>query len=250
MKTFLYSLSVSLVVLSCTAVEEETKIIATSSWTAAYARAAGVKKIQMLAPSSMQHPSEYELQFDDIRKLKNAEMIIAGGYETLLDEIRIGLEIDSERIIQIKTDYNFDHMKSSILAIARKTGTGDQARKHIDEIQHVFEESRKSLQQSGITDNPVLVQFFMQSLARELGLNIAGVFGPEHLEAFHIKDLMSKEFTLVLDNFHNPVSKPLVESKEEAEVVCLINFPGAHGTTSLADVIRYNVDKILEAKLE
>ncbi|MBS0000819.1 MAG: hypothetical protein KFF73_17690, partial [Cyclobacteriaceae bacterium] len=67
------------------------------------------------------------------------------------------------------------------------------------------------------------------------------------LDAFDIPDLMGLEFSMILDNAHNPVSAPLVESGEGIKVVYLINFPGIGGTESITDVIRYNVDRILEA---
>ena len=68
----------------------------------------------MLAPSNMQHPTEYELQIDDIKKLRDADLIICGGYEIMMQRIRTGLQIDTEKILQIKTDYNEDHINEAI----------------------------------------------------------------------------------------------------------------------------------------
>ena len=76
--------------------QDKMKIVVTSSWTAAYAKMAGVEDVEMLAPSDMQHPSEYELQINDILKLKNADLIICGGYEIMMDKIRTGLQIEPE----------------------------------------------------------------------------------------------------------------------------------------------------------
>jgi hypothetical protein len=45
-------------------------------------------------------------------------------------------------------------------------------------------------------------------------MNIVAVYGPRPLEAFDIRDLMALDFSMVLDNAHNPVSAPLVESGE------------------------------------
>jgi len=43
--------------------QKKINVLATNSWTAAYARAAGVEQIDQLAPSTLQHPAEYELDY-------------------------------------------------------------------------------------------------------------------------------------------------------------------------------------------
>lgn len=227
--------------------QEKTGVIATSSWTAAYVKAAGVSDPAILAPAAMQHPSEYELDIDDIEQLRHADLVVCGGYEIMMDRIRNGLKIDPDKILEIQTDYNQEHMKSSILAIAVITGNEDVARKNIEEIEKTFTDSKEKINRQKIDEQPVLVQFFIQPLARELGLEITGIFGPRSLEAFDIRELMTRDFSIILDNAHNPVSAPLVESRRGVKVAYLFNFPGAGGTETLSDVIRYNTDRIMEA---
>jgi len=226
---------------------ETTGVIATSSWTAAYVKAAGITDLSVLAPSDMQHPSEYELDINDVEKLRRADLIVCGGYEIMMERIRGGLEIDPDKILEIKTDYNLDHMRSSILAIASRQGDMEVARKNIEEIEIAFAGSKDLIDQAGIGEEPVLVQFFVQPFARQLDMNITGIFGPRALEAFDIRELMNREFTLILDNAHNPLSAPLLESRRGVKVAYLINFPGIGDTETLAGVIRYNTEQILEA---
>jgi hypothetical protein len=225
-------------------------VIATSSWTAAYVRAAGINDLSVLAPSNMQHPSEYELDINDVEKLRRADLIVCGGYEIMMERIRGGLEIDPDKILEIKTDYNLDHMRSSILAIANQQGDMEAARKNIEEIEIAFAGSKDLIDQAGIGEKPVLVQFFVQPFARQLDMRITGIFGPRALEAFDIRELMNRDFSFILDNAHNPLSAPLLESRRGVEVAYLINFPGIGDTESLADVIRYNTEQILGAARE
>lgn len=243
-KTVIY---IFLVVLffSCNK-QERVQVIATSSWTAAYVKAAGIEDVYVLAPAEMQHPTEYELNIDDVDKIRNAELIVCGGYEVMMDRIRQGLKIDQERILEIKTDYDMAHIRSSIQAIAAELGTEEVAAENIREIELTFSSSAEQIREAGLDQEPVLVQFFLRPIASELGMNIAAVFGPRPLEAFDIRDLMALDFSMVLDNAHNPVSAPLVASGEGIRVVYLINFPGVGGTESISDVIRYNTAKILE----
>ena len=227
--------------------QEELKVVVTSSWTASYVELAGITEYEMMAPSDMRHPSEYELQIDDIKKLKDADLIICGGYETMMEKIRTGLKIDPNLILQIKTDYNLEHIKNSVRSIADRTGTIEIAQENLQEIEEIILESRNRIKQEGITEVPMLVQFFLRPLSEELDLNISAIFGPRQLEAFDIQELMKHDFVMVIDNAHNPSGQPLVESKENVRIAYLMNFPGMNNTHSIADVIRENVQEIINA---
>jgi hypothetical protein len=227
--------------------QKKLNIVVTSSWTASYVELAGIKEYELMAPSDMQHPSEYELQIDDIKKLKDADLIICGGYETMMEKIRTGLKIDPDMILQVKTDYNLENIRSSVRSIADRTGTIEMAEKNLREIEEIIVESRNKIKQEGISEVPMLVQFFLRPLSEELDLNISAIFGPRQLEAFNIQELMKYDFVMVIDNAHNPSGQPLAESKENAKIVYLMNFPGMNNTHSIADVIRKNVEMIISA---
>jgi len=226
--------------------QENISVVVTSSWTAAYAELAGIDSYSVMAPFEMQHPSEYELQIEDIKRLREADLIICGGYESMMNKIRTGLQIDPERILEIKTDYNLDNITRSVHSIAKIAGTSNKAEKNLQHIRDLFIESREKIENAGLRETPVLAQFFLRSLSEELKLNIAGIFGPRQLEAFDIGELMQIDFKMIIDNAHNPSAKPLAESKKGAEIVYLINFPGVGGTRTLEDVIRYNVNMLLK----
>ena len=230
--------------------QENLNIVVTSSWTAAYVELAGITDYEMMAPADMQHPSEYELQIDDIMKLKEADLIVCGGYETMMEKIRTGLEIDPDLILQIKTDYNLEHIRSSVQSIAERAGTDEIARNNLKEIEEIIIDSRNRIKKEGISEVPMLVQFFLRPLSEELGLNITSIFGPRQLEAFDIQELMKHDFEMVIDNAHNPSGQPLAESKDNAKIVYLMNFPGLNDTHSIADVIRKNVDLIINTYKE
>jgi hypothetical protein len=227
--------------------QDKLNIVVTSSWTAAYAELAGIEDFDMLAPAEMQHPSEYELQIDDILKLKNADLIICGGYEIMMDKVRTGLQIGPEKILQIKTDYNLRHIEESIHAIAEITGTQENAEKNLERLKNTVLDGKRKIEEEGIHEIPVLVQFFIRPISDELALNIAGIFGPRQLEAFNIQELMKLEFKLILDNAHNPSAQPLAESKEGIKIAYLLNFPGMGNTESIEDVIKYNLGQIIKA---
>lgn len=227
-------------------VDNSNVVVATSSWTAAYAQAAGAEKIVVLAPFDMPHPSEYELRPGDILKLMDASVIIYAGYEVMTERMKKGLELPTEQLLQIDTDYSFKSMEKSIMAIAAKLDTENVARENLSEIRCLFDEGKKFFEYKGMSGLPVAVHRFHVSLIRELGFIPAIIFGPASPEAQEIIAVSKTDVLLIIDNYHNPVGQPFKEVLKNVRYRQLLNFPGQKGTKTLTDVIRNNMSQLSE----
>ena len=216
-------------------------VVATSSWTAAYARAAGAENVVLLAPFDMVHPSEYELRPADIPQLMDATLIVFAGYEVMTGRLKKGLDLPAGKLLQIVTEYNLESMEKSIMMIAAKLGTETVARENLSEIRRIFEDGKKDFEAQGMTGLPVVAHRFQSSLVRELGFAPVVVFGPSSPEASEIVAVSKTGAFIIIDNFHNPVGQPFNEVLPGARYEQLLNFPGQKGTKSLADVVRYNI---------
>ncbi len=219
-------------------------VVATNSWTAAYAKTAGAKNIVVLAPFEMQHPSEYELRAADIPVLVHASVIIYAGYETMVNRLQSGLDLKKEVLLKIETDYSMASMEKSVMDIAQRLGTEKIALQNLDSIRQILTEGKTQMDKSGLNSAHVLVNFFQQSIVKEMGFEVAGVFGPAALEAGDIDKMVKKESMVIIDNEHNPVGMPLEKIKTGAVYRQLINFPGMHQTRTIQDVIRYNIKQL------
>ncbi len=217
-------------------------VIATNAWTAAYALAAGIDSVTVLAPYEMVHPSEYEMRPGDIARIERADLIIHAGYEVMIEQIKAGLALPDEKILAINTSYNYEEIVQSVLQIAEKRQNEEIARKNLEEIKQVLDYGKEAIRKNGLDTIPVLVHFFQQSFASETGINSTGVFGPSPPEPRQILSLTRTRAKLIIDNAHNPSGGALRETIDNAGYVKLLNFPGLHGTRTLEDVIRYNVE--------
>jgi zinc transport system substrate-binding protein len=216
-------------------------VVATNSWTAAYAKAAGAKNIVVLAPFEMQHPSEYELRAADIPVIVHARVVVYAGYETMVKRLQSGLDLNKEVLLKIETDYSMAVIEKSVMDIAQRLGTEKIALQNLDSIRQILTEGKSQLDKSGLNSAHVLVNFFQQSIVKEMGFEVAGVFGPAALEAGDIDKMAKKESLMIIDNEHNPVGKPLERVIPGVVYRQLLNFPGLHHTTTIQDVIRYNI---------
>lgn len=222
-------------------VKNDTMVVATNSWTAAFAKAAGAKNMVILAPVEMAHPAEYELRAVDIPLVMHAKVIIYAGYETMINRMQSGMELKKEVLLKIETDYDMATIEKSVMEIAQRLGTEKIALQNIDSIRHLLLEGRAQFDKTGLNAAPIIVNYFQQSIVKEMGFTIAGVFGPASLEAVDIDRLVKLSSTIIVDNEHNPVGKPIQKANANLEYRQLINFPGLHQTTTLQEVIKYNI---------
>ena len=229
--------------------ETEKNVLATNAWTAAFAQAAGVEKVESLAPVDAVHPPEYELRPSDVKKIREANLLIYGGYENLMRSVFENFEKTEEELIKIETSYDPAVLRRSILAIAEKTHTKSEAERSLKELDGFFQRAIAILKEENLYGGKVFVHFYQRPLAEALGFDILGIFGPEPLRAKQIEELGNLNPRLIIDNVHNPLSLPL-EEITKAPSAALINFPGypiagIPRITTLVDVLEYNFSRIL-----
>ena len=248
MKFILFSLLFCLSMVSCGPKKvNSTTIVATTSWTAAYAMVAGATDISVLAPYEMVHPSEYELRPGDISRLNSSILIVYAGYEVIVSQLKTGLNLPDGKMVKIATSYNYEEIEKSVLQIAAKLGTEQIAIENLKEIKDLLLKGKTEVQKIGFDKQPVLVHFFQDSFAKEMGINPVAIFGPAPPEPKQILEMSKTNSTLILDNAHSPVGEPISEIQKKAKYRLLLNFPGLFNTRTMADVIRYNTLQITDS---
>ena len=231
-----------------TAAEQKAlRVVATNTWTAAFARAAGIQDVVTLAPAELRHPAEYELKASDVAALKGADLIVSTGFEVMAARLAEAAGSQNIRIIQIDADYTLSIMRSSLLKLADAAGTLPQARASIAALEEFEASWKEELRARGLAGAPILVHVFQRPLMEELGFTVKGVFGPAPLEAAQIARLSREKVSLVVDNWHNEVAAPLRETLPRVPYASLINFPGPDGTATLLDVMADNRKRLAAA---
>jgi len=238
----IYAASIALALFSTPSMAQskEIRVVATNTWTAAIAAAAGATQIVTLAPGDLRHPAEYELKPSDVMLLKGADVIVYTGFETMAKKLALAASDGGIKMIQIDADYSVATMRNSIMAIASVLGTEPEARQSVAALEQSIADWKAELQSKGLFGARVVAHVFQMPLLKDLGFDIKGVFGPGPLEAAQIAKLSPVPATLIVDNWHNEAGAPLKETMKAALYVSFINFPGPDGTTSLLDVLADN----------
>ena len=247
LKKLVFTSFLVLAAMTAFAQQKQYRVVATTSWTAAFAMAAGVTDTVVLAPSELRHPAEYELKPSDIMALAGADLIISTGFEAMAKKLADTAGTRHIPVLQIDADYSLSTMRKSILAIAAITGTTRKAQENVIALESFMESWKKELHKRGLFGASVLVHVFQKPLMDELGFSVQGLFGPDPLEASQIVKLSATKPTLIVDNWHNEAAAPLRETLPQVRYASLINFPGPDGTVTLLDVLTDNRKRLTGA---
>ena len=221
------------------------RVIASTSWTAALARAAGASDVVTIAPLELRHPPEYEIKPSDLLAVKGAALVVYGGYERFAKRLAETAGGDGVRTLQVYTD----NIPSVIKAESRKIAEALGTLTAWEAWARSFDELTESLRSQVLAAYPArraVVQRYQKTAAEWMGFEVAGTFGPGEPSPAAVLDLVKLAPNLVIDNYHNPTGKPVAEALN-VPYIELINFPGRAGTLSLEDVYRYNVKAYLDA---
>jgi ABC-type Fe3+-hydroxamate transport system substrate-binding protein len=221
------------------------KVIASTSWTAAVARAAGAKDIVVIAPMELQHPPEYEIKPSDVGAVSGARLLVYAGYEKFAARLREAAGSSKVAELQINTDNLPPILKAEARKIAEKLGTVKEYESWAAGFDS-FVSALRSRVRAAYPATRVATHRFLKTYAEWLGFEVVGVFGPGEPSPAVVLDLVRAKPDLVIDNWHNPSGKPIAESLKKP-LVTLINFPGKDGTRTIEDVFRHNERAILGA---
>lgn len=243
------ALATTLFVLAASAAvfAQQGRVVASTSWTAALARAAGAAEIVTIAPLELRHPPEYEIKPSDLQALRGASLVVYGGYERFAKRLAEAAGGDGVRTLEVYTDNIPSVIKSESRKIAEALGTLSVW----EAWARSFDELTESLRRQVLAAYPnrrAVVQRYQKTAAEWMGFEVAGTFGPGESSPAAVLDLVKLVPDLVIDNYHNPTGKPVAEARK-VPYVELINFPGRAGTLTLEDVYRYNAKAYLDAAI-
>lgn len=245
----LFLLLCGLVLISCNAAkktssnEDEGKVIASTSWTAAFADIAGADQIQIVAPASLQHPPEYEITVSDIQKIEKSKYFIYAGFERMMKTL--GDAVGETQMVKITCDNSIETVSKESRKIAEIWGSQEECEKRLSEYVNTITAAKADLEKRGLAGARVLCNKNQIYLAKDLGLEVAAVFGPGPVTSDQIADAKTGNYSFIIDNVHNPQGMPLSEVAPDAKYIVWRNFPERVERNALLNVVKENI-KTLE----
>jgi zinc transport system substrate-binding protein len=221
------------------------KVVASTSWTAAFARAAGAGDVSVIAPMDLKHPPEYEIKPSDLDAVAGAALVVYAGYEKFAQRLAETSKGSSRPTLVIATDNAPGVIKAQARRIAEALGTVPLYERWAASFD-TFAAGTRSRVQQAYPDRRAVVQAFQRQYVEWLGFEVVGVFGPEEPSPAVVLQLVQKKPALVIDNYHNPSGRAIAESLK-VPYVALVNFPGKDGSRTFEDVYELNAKAFVSA---
>ncbi|QQO10442.1 metal ABC transporter substrate-binding protein [Breznakiella homolactica] len=223
--------------------QDSPRVVASTSWTAAIARAGGARNIITIAPPELKHPPEYDIKPSDLENARSADLLVYSGYEKFAQ--RLGETVGNARILEVYTDNLPSVLKQEAKKVAVVLGTETEYAAWEASFDRMTAEMKDRLS-AAYPDKRAVVHRFLATQAEWLGFEVVGTFGPGESSPQALLNLVRLKPAVIIDNWHNVSGKALAESLP-ASYVELINFPGKDGTRTIEDVFAYNQRQFLEA---
>ncbi len=219
--------------------------MASTSWTAAIARAAGARDIVVIAPFSLQHPAEYEIKPSDLEAVAKADLVVHAGYEKFAQRLAQAAGVSTKKVVQLYTDNPPPVFREQAEKLAALLGTQDRFRAWASAFDAQVETMRRKVM-SAYPGRKAVVHRFLAEQAKWWGFEVIGTFGPGELSPQALLALVQSKPDLVIDNWHN-VSGTAIAEAVRCPYAALINFPGKDKTATIEDVFAYNEKLFLDA---
>jgi len=225
--------------------ETKPRVVASTSWTAAFADIAGADGVETIAPANLRHPPEYEVTVSDIQKIAASDFFVYAGFERMMKTL--GNSVGGTQMIRIANDNSIATVTSETAKIAEKLGTENENKARLARYVNAILEAKAEIERKGSANAKVLCHKHQRYLASDLGFTVSATFGPEAVTASQIADAKTGGYDIIIDNVHNPVGSPLAEVAPNAAYVVWRNFPDRVERNALLRVVQENIAALMKA---
>jgi zinc transport system substrate-binding protein len=225
--------------------ENTLKIVASTSWVGAFALAAGAEDISIIAPSTIQHPPDYDPKPSDLVAISDADYVLYAGFEGFAARMQEAVGGSSDKLITVATENSPDAIHKEVTRLGELFGTQDKATAFLASFDSEYAKLSGEVKAAVGDQKPVVVtQMFVTPWVFFAGLEPAGMYGPMPMSPDELKTLSDTKPAIVFENAHMGGGDPLVEATG-ATKIDLINFPG--DTMDLLSVFRANAETLKAA---
>ncbi|MEU6483574.1 zinc ABC transporter substrate-binding protein [Streptomyces sp. NPDC046887] len=201
------------------------RVVVTTTWEGAFAKAAGAKDIEVIVPQSVHHAPDYDPKPSDLAAVAAADFVLYAPFEPYAEKIKEAAGSKAE-LVEVALDNDPAKVKAEVTRLGEKFGTGAAAtawNKGFDTEYAALGKELKTAWPGGTSPN-VVSQVFTTWAAKLAGAEVVGTYGPEPVTPAQLGELSAKKPALVLENAHMSTGPVLPGSG--AEQVAIANYPG------------------------
>ncbi len=201
-------------------------VVATSSWEAALAKAAGAKNVKSIVPPSIRHAPDYDLKPSDLTAVAGADDVLYASFEPFAGRVK-SAGGSKAKMVELPLDDSPETTKANVTRLGKLFGTEQAAAKW----NSTFTKEWNTLSQQLKAARPggkapvVVAQSFTTWAAKLAGAQVAGTYGPDAVTPAQLSALSAKKPAFVLDNEN--MSTGTVLPGTGTKQLEIVNYPGA-----------------------
>ena len=142
------------------------KVIASTSWTAAFAFLAGIDEVTVIAPASLRHPPEYEITSSDIQRVLESDFFVYAGFERMMKTL--GDSVGNTQMLKISCNNSVENVKAESLKLASVFGTEEIANERILSYENTIKNAASQFEKNGLKNAKVYCNKNQVYLAKDL----------------------------------------------------------------------------------
>lgn len=225
------------------------KVVASTTWVAAFARAAGATDVTVIAPANFAHPPDYDPRPSDLVAVATADIVLMAPFDGFAQRLR-DASGSTAKVDRVDLENTPAKIRSEVTRLGKLLGTEPAAEAFLKRFDAEYARLSMEVKKKIGANRPVTVAHrFMAYWASEFaGLEVAGIYGPKPLAPAELADLVAKKPGVVFRNGHverpeGPSAGRAIADNAKARDVMIINFPGA--SQDLLDVFQENATRII-----
>ncbi|MBY8886128.1 ABC transporter substrate-binding protein [Streptomyces sp. PTM05] len=201
-------------------------VVATSTWEAALAKAAGATDVTYIVPASIRHAPDYDLKPTDLTKVTGADYVLYTSFEPFAGRVKDAAG-SKAKMIELNLDNSPSVTTADVTQLGRAFGTERQAAawnaSFAQEWNTLTRQVKAAWPHGG--QPAVVSEEFSTWAAKLAGARQVGTYGPDAVTPQQLRTLSAKKPQFVLDNEN--MSTGTVLPGSGAEQLEIVNYPGA-----------------------
>ncbi|MEV6138950.1 zinc ABC transporter substrate-binding protein [Nocardia sp. NPDC051990] len=205
--------------------QHQPKVVATTAWEAAFAKAAGVESVKVIVPASVHHAPDYDPKPSDLTAVAEADFVLYASFEPFAGKIKEAAG-SKAKLIEVNLDNSADKVTAQVKSLGTEFGTSDHADPWVTAFAAEYDKLGKDIRAAwpGSKQPTVVAQVFSTWAAQLAGADIVGTYGPEAVTPGQLAGLAAEKPDFVFDNAHMSTGAVLPDSG--AKQVSIVNYPG------------------------
>ena len=200
------------------------KVVASTTWAGAFAKAAGAASVAVVAPATTIDPAGYDPRPEELTAVADADFVVYAESDKFAAELQAAVS-DKNKLVKVDLKNSAQVIKAEVTRLGGLFGTAAAAARWLASFAEEYEGHVQHVgSMAPIPPWRAVTDVDVASWAEFARVPVVGSYGATALTPAELARLTSKKPRLVLANAHQPAGTPSIPG---AKRIDLFSYPNA-----------------------